>query len=124
MSMVLTNAPRLNYGSNAITATWTPAANGETSDEVAGSNFIGAALQVYGTFGAGGTILLEGSNDGVVYATLDDFNGDPVSITAASIVYLSQTPVFVRMRVSAGDVTTSLTAILLLRRQSNDGQHP
>lgn len=124
MSLTVGNAPRSNYGGNAIKATWTALLNSTTGDAFEGSNFIGVALQITGTFGAGGTLLLEGSNDGTNYSTLDDAQGDPVSITAASIVYLSQTPIYVRPRVSAGDVTTSLVATLLLRRQSNDGQHP
>ena len=32
-------------------------------------------IHVYGTFGVGGTVVLEGSNDGTNYVTLTDSNG-------------------------------------------------
>jgi hypothetical protein len=62
-----------------------------------------------GTFGAGGNIVLEGSNVGVNYQTLrptrqPDQQGGRLA------------PRFMRPRVTAGDGTTSLTATLLVRR--------
>lgn len=74
-------------------------------------------VQVSGTFGVGGTILLEGSNDGATYATLRDVLGSAISLNAAGLRTPVDLPRYVRPRVSAGDGDTDLAVTLLLRRQ-------
>jgi len=98
-------------------ATWTPL----TTTNADGSPFefpdwADNTIQVFGTFGAGGTILVEGSNDGTNWATLTDSNGTALSLTAASVKTINERPRYLRPRVSAGDGTTSLTAVMLARR--------
>lgn len=73
-------------------------------------------IQFDGTFGAGGTIKLQGSNDGTNWIDLTDPQGNAISKAAASIEAVSEITQFVRPFVSAGDGTTSLTATLLMRR--------
>lgn len=99
-------------------ATWTPLLN---SDQGAAFSFVDWAdrcFQVSGTFGTGGTIVLEGSNNGTDWSTLTDVAGQAMSYTAATVRQVSEAPQFVRPRVTAGDGTTSLTASLLARRIS------
>lgn len=74
------------------------------------------SVQVAGTFGAGGTLLIEGSNDGTNWATLNNVQGTALSITAAGIKQVAEVTTQVRARVSAGDGTTSLNVAFLLRR--------
>lgn len=74
------------------------------------------SIQFNGTFGAGGTIKLQGSNDGTNWIDLTDPQGNAISKTAASIEACTEIAQFVRPFVSAGDGTTSLTATLVMRR--------
>lgn len=74
------------------------------------------AIQVYGTFGAGGTIVIEGSNDGIAWATMTDQNGGNMSYTTATLKQMTEAPLYIRPRVTAGDATTSLTVVLVSRR--------
>src|SRR5574343_1417608 len=74
------------------------------------------SLQITGTFGVGGTVIIEGSNDGTNYATLKDHLGVALSLTAAGIYSVDQITRYLRPRISAGDGTTSLTVTALSRR--------
>ena len=80
------------------------------------TGFADRSVQITGTFGTGGTVLIEGSNDGTNYATLNDPQGVAISKTAAGIFEISQIVKFIRPRVSAGDGTTSITVTLLAQR--------
>src|SRR5574343_930143 len=66
------------------------------------------SVQVSGTFGAGGTLVIEGSNDGTNYYTLNDLQGTALSFTSARLEGISEMPLYIRPRVTAGDGTTSL----------------
>lgn len=76
-------------------------------------------FQVNGTFGVGGTIVLEGSLDGTNYFTLSDAGGTAISRTAAGLKSVLESPLFIRPRVTAGDGTTNLIATLTVRRHTN-----
>lgn len=74
--------------------------------------------QVFGTFGAGGTLVWEGSLDGgTTWATLNDLGGTALSHTSAALKGVREDPPLVRPRVTAGDGTTALTAILAIRKR-------
>lgn len=75
-------------------------------------------IQVAGTFGAGGTVVWEGSNDGTNYVTLTDQSDNNLSITTAKIEQIMQVPLMSRPRVTAGDGTTSLTVTVVMRRNT------
>lgn len=80
------------------------------------ASFADRSVQVLGTFGAGGTIVLEGSNDGgTTYVTLKDPLGNNLSFTAAGLKMVGDLAYHVRPRVTAGDGTTDLDVYLLLR---------
>lgn len=70
-------------------------------------------IQVTGTFGAGGTVVIEGSLDGTNYYTLNDLQGTALSITAAKIEGVSEVVTYIRPRVTAGDGTTDLDVFLV-----------
>lgn len=76
------------------------------------------SVQVIGTPGAGGTVIIEGSNNGTDYAVLKDHLGNNLSFTAADIRSIDQIVRFIRPRVTGGDGTTSFTVIVLVRRLS------
>jgi hypothetical protein len=78
-------------------------------------------VQVLGTFGAAGSVRIEGSN--VVapsvdadYTVLTDPQGNALDLTAARIEQITEVPLWIRPRVTAGDGTTSLSVRLLVRR--------
>lgn len=75
-------------------------------------------VQFNGTFGSGGTIKLQGSNDGSNWYDLADPQGNAISKTAAGIEQILEMTQYVRPFVSAGDGTTSLTATLVMRRNN------
>lgn len=96
-------------------ATWTGLLNGESG--VAADLPVDAAtrsVQVSGTFGVGGNVIIEGSNDGTNFFALNNALGTALAtITAAALNSLDQNCLFLRPRVSAGDGTTSITVIIV-----------
>lgn len=112
----VTLAPLTTFGdTNFVLATW--AGLTKTTDdtgapiEIPGKHI--RSVQVTGTPGTGGTLVIEGSNDGTTYATLGDNQGTAVSFTAAGLKSIGTVPRYIRPRVSAGDVTTSFGVVLL-----------
>lgn len=73
-------------------------------------------FQVFGTLGAAGAVLMEGSNDGVNWSSLSNRQGTAMSFTALGMNTSQDKPLFVRPRVTAGDGTTSLTVVACCHR--------
>ena len=69
-------------------------------------------VQVFGTFGTGGNLRFQGSNDGTNWHPLNDVTGTHINLTAAGIEAAVELPRYVRPIVTAGDGTNSLTCIL------------
>jgi hypothetical protein len=87
-------------------------ANGDVGDPIVLTKMNDRTVQVTGTFGAGGTVVFTGSNDGVTYLPMRDVFNAVVSATSAKLITLTEVPLYVRPEVTAGDGTTSLTLIL------------
>ena len=96
-----------------ITITWANLANGDDGGPFEGAQYADRSVQVTGTFGSGGTVLIEGSNDGTNYSTLTDAQGNALSIQAAKIEMIAELVRYIRPRVSAGDGDTDITVTLL-----------
>jgi hypothetical protein len=97
--------------------TWTPLTTTNADGApIAYAGAGGRTVQVNGTLGAGGTLIVEGSNDGTNWYQLSDLGGTAISFTAAGLKGIREEPLYVRPRVTAGDGTTSLTAVLAVRR--------
>lgn len=60
-----------------------------------------ASVQVSGTLGLA-TVVLQGSNDGVTYATLKNIAGTDISFTAAGYVEFSSAAAFIKPSISGG----------------------
>jgi hypothetical protein len=92
---------------------WT-LANGDTGQWVALPFHTDYTVEVVGTFGAGGSVQLEGSNDVVnspsVQTILNDARGkgNPLVFTSADIRTVLDCPTQIRPNCTAGDGTTSL----------------
>jgi hypothetical protein len=109
-------------GMNAMAITWGPMANGDVGAAVGAglnldtNNYTDVSLQVTGTFGAGGSVAMEGSNDGTNFVALRDPQGVTIAITAAGIKAVLEAVREYRPHVTAGDGTTALTVTAYFRR--------
>lgn len=84
--------------------------NGDVSNPIRFPHFAQKTFTVAGTWGVGGNVVCEGSNDGGAnwYALSDLANASLATITANGIKDLRGNPELIRFRVSAGDGTTNL----------------
>lgn len=90
--------------------TWASMANGDSGTPTDQNlmPWLDRTFQITGTFGSGGTVLIEGTNDLVNYYTLTDPQGNALSVTTAGIHQVTEVVVAMRPRVSAGDGTTAI----------------
>lgn len=105
---------------NIVRVVWTGLLNGDTGAPAEIPEYPDRTAHVTGTFGAGGSITLEGSNDKTTetpaYVALTDPQGNAVTKTAAAIEVFEECTLLVRPNVTAGDGTTSLTVKMVARR--------
>lgn len=79
-------------------------------------------VQVVGTFGAGGSVSIYGSNDGgTTWTILTDPLGNNLTFTSAGMKQITELPYEIRPAVTAGDGTTSLAVWLAMRGNQNNG---
>lgn len=115
-AVVETLPDKLILDSDWVLNTWSGLLNGDDGSPVRCVSFSDRSVQVDGTAGEGGTLVIEGSNDGVTYYTLDDPQGNALSFTAPKIESVLELVQFIRPRVTAGDETTEFKVTLLGRR--------
>jgi hypothetical protein len=113
---VISNPTQYQFDDGTQVITWTGLLNGDDGAPVELPSHNDRSIQVVGTFGVGGTAVLEGSNNGTDWAGLSTPASVAISITAPGIRAVLELPRYIRPRVTAGDGTTSLAAILLVRR--------
>jgi hypothetical protein len=106
----------INGNSDFMLVTWNGLALNDTGLPFVLSQYADRSVQVGGTFGAGGLVVVEGSNDSTAYATLNDPQGNPISISTPKIETISEIVVAIRPKVTAGDVTTSVNISMLVRK--------
>ena len=93
---------------------WPSMGNGDIGQAFELFKYTDRTMQVFGTFGAAGTVTAKGSLDGSNYATLADPNGNDLALTTAKIETVLEASRYFRPEVS-GDGTTSLTVYLQFR---------
>lgn len=111
-----TNDTALNGHVNAELCEWTGLLNGDDGVPLEGADWADRTIQFDGTFGAGGSISLLGSNDGTNYFALTDPQGNAITKTAAGLEVIEEGPRYIKPSVTAGDGTTSLNARIWGRR--------
>jgi hypothetical protein len=91
--------------------------NGEAGDVIGPDRNLWSdrSVQVSGTFGASGTVVWEGSNDGVNFFTLSSPQGTSLTFTSGGLKQVLEGVQFARPRVVSGDGTTNIQVTLLLR---------
>ena len=98
-------------GANGKVLQWSGLLNGDVGNAIQVSDFGDKTVQFRGTFGVGGTIVLQGSNHPTtpaVWETLTDPQGNIISKTASALECVIENPVWIRPSVTAGDGTTDL----------------
>lgn len=109
-------SPLSTWKDKAHVISWVHMANGDTGQALEMPGSADRSVQVVGTFGSGGNLRLQGSNDGTNWNTLTDPQGNDVNITSSKIEQVMEVVRYMRPYVSAGDGTTSLTVLILVRR--------
>lgn len=105
-------------GDHCHILTWANMANGDDGTPLQMPGSADRTVQVFGTFGAGGNVRIEGSNDGTHWNTLRSANYTDLNITSAGIHQVVEVTRYIRPIVTGGDGTTSLTVCMLARRQT------
>lgn len=106
------------HAGNTKLASWTglTQASLDTGEPLELCDYADYVVQFGGTFGAGGSVNLEGSNDGATYFILNDVQAAAITKSAAALEQVAEAPRYVRPAVTAGDGTTSITCTIYARR--------
>jgi len=74
------------------------------------------SVQLIGTLGVGGVCTMQGSNmkDSPTYATLNDAQGNAMTMDALKIEQILENSYLVRPAITAGDGTTDLDVYMLI----------
>lgn len=96
--------------------TWANMANSDTGSALEMVGSADRSIQVTGTFGSGGNLRIQGSNDGTNWNTLTDPQGNDINLTTSKIEQIMEVVRYMRPNVTAGDGTTNLTVSILVRR--------
>ena len=111
-SAILGNTGQGNQHGPALTWTWTPVTEADTMDAVeVPVSLSDRTIHVFGTFGSS-TLLVTGSIDGTNYFTMNDSNGNALSITSAKGEALLELVRYIKLTHSGG-TGTSLSIVLL-----------
>lgn len=98
---------------DAVLVSWAAMANGDTGAPFSGFGLKDGSVQIEGTFGVGGSVTMQMSNDGTNWQAAADPQGNDVTKTAADLeTLLDIVGRQIRPNVTAGDGTTSLTVTL------------
>ncbi len=93
---------------------WTPLTGSDEGAPIELATFPDRSIQVEGDFGAGGSVAIQGSNDGTNYRTLKDHLGNNLNFTTAGIRSIDQIVRYLKP-VGAG-AAVALTVTLMQRR--------
>ena len=95
---------------------WAGLLNGDTGNGVRVPHYADKSLQAVGTFGAGGTVTIQGSNDlGVTFGALHRFDATDLTLADSEPGAPVENTLEVRPNVTAGDGTTSLVVWMVVR---------
>lgn len=108
-----------DWNAEILRYSWLAMANGDTGAAIELGNYQDRTIQITGTFGTGGSVSLQGSNDGgTTWVTLTDQAGSALTFTSAGLRQVLQLTQKVRLTVTAGDGTTSLNAYMFMRKDA------
>jgi hypothetical protein len=73
------------------------------------------SVQVHGEFGAGGSVVIEGSIDGEKWESIDQSPGFPLNFTIEGLEKVGTCPLWIRPR-AEGSSVTKINVYLLMRK--------
>lgn len=114
----VTNIP--GYGEAAWIVSWSGLLNGDTGAPYEMPSAADRSVEFSGTFGAGGSISLKGSNltaGGTGSHTLTDPQANAITKTSAALEQVQEITRYMWPHVTAGDGTTNLVATMLVTRK-------
>lgn len=112
---------------DTIRVMWTDMLKDDFGAPFAAPSWMKRDVQVVGIVGAGGKVLIQGSNFGTPplkpgwpttdaqYGSLHDTDGDVAEFAAAGFLRLLEAPLWTRPLISAGDGATLFTVIMVVR---------
>src|SRR5512139_3355118 len=102
--------------SGAMLIKWPDLANGDTGQPFRCPHYTDKAVQISGTFGAGGNCRIQGAHDpdSPTWATLNDAQGNALDVGLAKIEQVLENVYQIQPNITAGDGTTALTVHLLV----------
>lgn len=106
----------LATGVPACVIGWSGLLNGDTGAAVELVDYADKTFTVTGTFGSGGSITLQGSNNNSDWFAMTDAQVTAVTKTAAGMELIVENPRYIRPIVTAGDGTTNLVVQICCRR--------
>lgn len=102
-------------GDRTEIVTWAGLLNTDDGSPYERVDFPDRSVQVSGTFGTGGTVVIQGTNNGTAWHTLTDPQGNALSFTAAGLEQVQELTRQIRPLVTGGDGTTNLVVTMLTR---------
>lgn len=118
-----TDSKLRTHGDNVMVCSWSPltqtGSDTGTPFECPGAS--DRSVQLTGTLGTGGVVVMEGSNVAVPgandWGALRDMQGNAISLDSiGKLNQIGEITRWIRPRVSAGDAGTSLTVTLIAKR--------
>lgn len=106
----------IQSGRPACLIGWSGLLNGDTGAWVEVVDYADRTATITGTFGTGGSVTLQGSNDGTNAFALTDPQANAITKTAAAMELIVEAPRYIRPTVTAGDGSTNLAVQILCRR--------
>lgn len=100
------------YGEHTVVATWTGMAAGDTCTPVGPpyADYSDRSVQMEGSFG--GTVTLQGSNDGTNYQSVTDPQGNAIAKSAAALEAISEATLWIRPSPGASVAATTVTLVM------------
>lgn len=115
MSTIAYTRTRPPAGNDRYTiVAWAALASGDDGLPLEYAQLADRTVQAGGTFD-GGTVVIEGSVDGVTYHTLTDPQGNALSFTSGGLEAITEVVAYIRPRVTGGGAGTSINANILMR---------
>ena len=102
-----------NHLHNLKTLKWEGLATaGDVGSPAMAAHYSDKTVSVTGTFGSGGSISMEGSNDGTNWLPMTDPQGNALVFTSARLEMLQENPLYIRPKLDGGTGTIDLDIII------------
>lgn len=116
MAEIIPVAENISDDGSVQKVTWsTLTTTNITGTPVQLSKFGDKTVSVTGVLGVGGTLKIQGSNDNTNWFDLTDPQGNALSFTALGMEAITENPMYIMPKVSAGNGTTNFDVIMIAR---------